>query len=85
MKRKIKLTEATLRRIVERVTKEQLKEDANKELIKLFAELKKDPENQELKDKIKELTKTVGLDKSLTTKGAEEINTPTTATTETTA
>ena len=33
----IKLTEATLRRIVERVAKEQLKEDANKELIKLFA------------------------------------------------
>jgi|TARA_R110001599_G_scaffold4457_2_gene23099 hypothetical protein len=81
MKRKIKLTEATLRRIVERVTKEQLKEDANKELIKLFVELKKDPENQELKDKIKELTKTVGLSKSLTKKGADEINTPTTGTT----
>jgi len=81
MKRKIKLTEATLRRIVERVTKEQLKEDSNKELVKLFVELKKDPENQELKDKIKELTNTVGLNKSLTKKGADEINTPTTGTT----
>tara|TARA_Y100000034_G_C6871743_1_gene398099 strand:- start:947 stop:1195 length:249 start_codon:yes stop_codon:yes gene_type:complete len=80
MKKKIKLTEATLTRIVERVTKEQLKEDANKELVRLFAELKKDPDNPELNDKIKELTKTVGLDKSLTTKGAEEINKPTTGT-----
>jgi len=85
MKRKIKLTEATLRRIVERVTKEQLKEDANKELIKLFAELKKDPENQELLDKIKELTKKACMDKNLTTHGADTYNTPTTATTETTA
>tara|TARA_R110002167_G_scaffold360114_2_gene577586 strand:- start:148 stop:390 length:243 start_codon:yes stop_codon:yes gene_type:complete len=79
MKRKIKLTESTLKRIVERVAREQLKENDNKELAATFVELGKDPENQELKDKIKELTKKLKI--PVTKKGAEEINKPTTGTT----
>ena len=59
--KKIKLTEETLVRIVDRVIKEQEKESKNKELMILFGELKKDPDNQELKDKIAELTKSLGL------------------------
>ena len=55
--KKIKLTEDTLVRIVDRVIKEQEKETKNKELMSLFGELKKDPDNQELKDKVAELTK----------------------------
>ena len=70
--KKIKLTEATLQRIVERVIKEQEKETENKELMTLFAELKKDPNNQEVKDKIAELTKKLGL--PVTTKGKKELN-----------
>ena len=47
MKKKIKLTEETLNRIVERVVLEQEKEAENKELMNLFGELKKDPDNQD--------------------------------------
>ena len=70
--KKIKLTEATLTRIVERVIMEEAKEAENKELMSLFAELKKDPDNQELKDKIGELTKKLGI--PTTPKGKEELN-----------
>jgi len=59
--KKIKLTEDTLVRIVDRVIKEQEKESKNKELMNIFAELKKDPDNQELLDKAAELTKSLGL------------------------
>jgi len=59
--KKIKLTEATLTRIVGRVIKEQEKEAENKELMSVFDELKKDPDNQELKDKASELTEKLGL------------------------
>ena len=71
MKKKIKLTESTLKRIVERVVLEQEKEAENKELITLFGELKKDPDNQEIKDKIAELTKKLGI--PTTEKGKEEL------------
>lgn len=77
--KKIKLTESTLKRIVERVAREQVKENDNKELAAAFVKLKANPEDQELKDKIKELT--LKLKVPLTKKGAEEINTPTTGTT----
>jgi thioredoxin reductase len=70
--KKIKLTESTLKRIVERVVMEQKKEEENKELITLFTELKKDPNNQPLKDKIAELTKKLGI--PTTEKGKEELN-----------
>lgn len=70
--KKIKLTEATLKRIVERVITEQEKETENKELMTLFAELKKDPDNKEIKDKIAELTKKLGL--PVTPKGKKELN-----------
>ena len=70
--KKIKLTESTLTRIVERVITEEAKEAENKELMSLFAELKKDPDNQELKDEVAELTKKLGL--PVTTKGKQELN-----------
>jgi ABC-type Na+ transport system ATPase subunit NatA len=73
--KKIKLTEETLTRIVERVMLEQQKETENKELMNLFSELKKDPDNQEIKDKISELTKKLGLSQTLTRKGAQELTT----------
>ena len=44
--KKIKLTEATLVRIVDRVIKEQEKEVENKNLMELINQLKKDPNNQ---------------------------------------
>ena len=59
--KKVKLTEATLIRIVDRVIKEQEKELENKNLMELINQLKKDPNNQELKKKIGELTKKLGL------------------------
>jgi len=70
--KKIKLTEATLTRIVERVIKEQEKEVENKELMGLIGQLKKDPENEELKTKIAELTKNLGL--PVTDKAKKELD-----------
>ena len=70
--KKIKLTEATLTRIVERVIKEQEKEVENKELMIAFAELKKDPDNKELKHKVSELTKKLGL--PVTPEGKKELD-----------
>ena len=69
--KKIKLTEKTLSRIVKRVIKEQEKEVENKELMSVFAVLKKDTDNQELKDKAAELTKKLGL--PVTPKGRQEL------------
>ena len=70
--KKIKLTEETLKRIVGRVIMEEVKEAENKELMSLFAELKKDPDNQQLLDAVSELTKKLGL--PVTTKGKQELN-----------
>jgi len=71
--KKIKLTEETLIRIVDRVIKEQEKEGENKELMELINQLKKDPNNEELKKKIGELTKKLGL--PVTPKGKENLKT----------
>ena len=59
--KKIKLTEDTLVRIVDRVIREQQKESDNKDLMELITQLKKDPNNEELLTKISELTKKLGL------------------------
>ena len=69
--KKIKLTEETLIRIVDRVIKEQEKEGENKELMELINQLKKDPNNEELKKKIGELTKKLGL--PVTPKGKKNL------------
>jgi hypothetical protein len=69
--KKIKLTERTLNRIVERVIKEQEKEVENKNLMELINQLKKDPNNEELKNKIGELTKKLGL--PVTNKAKKEL------------
>ena len=69
--KKIKLTEETLVRIVDRVIKEQEKEGENKELMELINQLKKDPNNEVLKNKIGELTKKLGL--PVTPKGKENL------------
>ena len=69
--KKIKLTEATLVRIVDRVIKEQEKELENKNLMELINQLKKDPNNEELKNKIGELTKKLGL--PVTNKAKKEL------------
>jgi len=70
--KKIKLTEETLVRIVGRVIKEQEKEVENKDLMDLINQLKKDPENEELKTKIAELTKKLGL--PVTDKAKKELD-----------
>ena len=71
MTKKIKLTEATLVRIVERVVVEQQTEKDKTDLQALFGELAKDPDNPELIAKIAELTKK--LDLPLTNKGKTEL------------
>ena len=71
MTKKIKLTEATLVRIVERVVVEQQTEKDKTDLQAFFAELAKDPDNPELIAKIAELTKK--LDLPLTNKGKTEL------------
>ena len=71
MTKKIKLTEATLVRIVERVVVEQQTEKANTDLQALFGKLANDPDNPELIAKIAELTKKLGL--PLTNKGKTEL------------
>jgi NADH:ubiquinone oxidoreductase subunit E len=68
----IKLTESTLKRIVERIIKEEEKDTDNKNLMKMMMQLQKDPDNQELKDKIATLTQKLGL--PLTQKGKKELN-----------
>ncbi len=70
--KKIKLTEKTLNRIVERVIKEQDKENKMKELIDLQKQLAKNPNDKELLDKIAKLSTELGL--PLTKDGADNIN-----------
>ena len=69
--KKIKLTEKTLNRIVERVIKEQDKENKMKELIGLQKQLAQNPNDKELLDKIAKLTTELGL--PLTKVGVENI------------
>ena len=70
--KKIKLTEKTLNRIVERVIKEQDKENKMKELIGFQKQLAQNPNDKELLDKIAKLTTELGL--PLTKDGADNIN-----------
>ena len=69
--KKIKLKESTLKRVVERVVLEQQREELQKQLQDAFAELAKDPDNEDLKTKIAELSKKLGL--KLTKTGQEEL------------
>ena len=78
--KKIKLTESTLQRIIERVIKEQKTEDANKELLGLFQQLVKADENEkkEINAKIKDLflnnPHLKGLQGALTPEGKQALN-----------
>jgi hypothetical protein len=59
--KKIKLTEATLKRIVERVIEEQeLVEDSDK-MKELVTKLQKNPNDEELKNELINLSKKLGL------------------------
>lgn len=72
--KKIKLTEETLKRIVERVVMEQEKDNANKELMLLFKR-KKDGEDvdKEIKELLLNNPHLKALQGALTPKGKEEI------------
>ena len=75
MKKKIKLTEATLTRIVERVVLEQEKEDANKQLMMLFQKKRKGEDvDKEIKDLLLNNPHLKDLQAAITPKGKEEIN-----------
>jgi len=69
--KKIKLTERTLNRIVERVIKEQDKENKMKELMDLQKKLQTNPNDEELLSKVAKLTTELGL--PLTKDGVENI------------
>ena len=72
--KKIKLTEETLKRIVERVVMEQEKDDANKQLMVLFQQKNK---GEDVDAQIKELLLNnphlKELQGALTSKGKQEI------------
>jgi len=74
MKNKIKLTEETLNRIVERVILEQEKEDANKQLMMLFQKKKKGEDvDKEIKDLLLNNPHLKDLQAAITPKGEQEI------------
>tara|TARA_R110001583_G_C5532823_1_gene398691 strand:- start:304 stop:537 length:234 start_codon:yes stop_codon:yes gene_type:complete len=74
MKNKIKLTEETLKRIVERVILEQEKGDANKQLMTLFQRKKKGEDvDKEIKDLLLNNPHLKDLQAAITSKGKEEI------------
>jgi|TARA_R110000823_G_scaffold194935_1_gene326290 hypothetical protein len=74
MKKKIKLTEATLTRIVERVVLEQEKEDANKQLMMLFQKKRKGEDvDKEIKDLLLNNPNLKDLQAAITPKGEQEI------------
>ena len=74
MKKKIKLTEATLTRIVERVVLEQEKEDANKQLMMLFQQKSKGEDvDKEIKDLLLNNPNLKDLQAAITPKGEQEI------------
>ena len=72
--KKIKLTEATLKRIIERVVKEQEKDDANEQLRELF---KRKGAGEDVDKEIEELLRNnphlKALQGALTPKGKQEI------------
>jgi len=72
--KKIKLTEATLKRIVERVVMEQEKEDANKELALLFQRKNKGEDvNKEIKELLFNNPNLKSLHAMMTTTAKQEI------------
>ena len=74
MKKKIKLTEATLQRIVERVVLEQETENANKQLMTLFQKKKKGENvDKEIKDLLLNNPHLKDLQAAITPKGKSEI------------
>lgn len=72
--KKIKLTEVTLKRIVERVVMEQEKDNANKQLMLLFKR-KKDGEDvdKEIKELLLNNPHLKALQGAITPKGKEEL------------
>tara|TARA_R110000824_G_scaffold225381_1_gene412988 strand:+ start:708 stop:935 length:228 start_codon:yes stop_codon:yes gene_type:complete len=72
--KKIKLTEATLARIVERVILEQKKDDAMEQLMLLFKEPKTPETEKKIKDLLLKNPHLKSLQGAITPKGKEEIN-----------
>ena len=72
--KKIKLTENTLKRIVERVVMEQAKDDANKQFMALFQKKKKGEDvDAEIKELLLNNPHLKDLQAGLTQKGEQEI------------
>ena len=73
MTKKIKLTEATLTRIVERVINEQKKDDAMQQLMLLFKEPKTPETEKKIADLLLNNPHLKALQGAMTPKGKEEI------------
>ena len=73
MKKKIKLTEATLTRIVERVINEQKKDEAMEQLMLLFKEPKTPETEKKIADLLLNNPHLKALQGAMTPKGKEEI------------
>ena len=74
MKKKVKITENTIKRIVERVIFEQEKEDANKQLMALLQRRKKGEDvDKEIKDLLLKNPHLKALQGALTDKGKQEL------------
>tara|TARA_B100000287_G_scaffold397751_1_gene414615 strand:+ start:39 stop:272 length:234 start_codon:yes stop_codon:yes gene_type:complete len=74
MKKKVKITENTIKRIVERVIFEQEKEDANKQLMALLQKKSKGENvDKEIKDLLLKNPHLKALQGALTDKGKQEI------------
>ena len=72
--KKIKLTEATLTRIVERVVLEQKKDDAMEQLMLLFKEPKTPENEKKIKDFLLKNPHLKALQGAITPEGKDEIN-----------
>jgi riboflavin synthase len=73
--KKVKLTESTLKRIVERVIFEQEKDDANKELMSLLQKKQKGEDvDKEIKDLLLKNPHLKALQGALTNKGKQELS-----------
>lgn len=73
MKKKIKLTEATLTRIVERVINEQKKDEAMQQLMLLFKEPKTTETEKKIADLLLNNPHLKALQGAMTSKGKKEI------------
>ena len=73
MTKKIKLTEATITRIVERVINEQKKDDAMQQLMLLFKEPKTPETEKKIADLLLNNPHLKALQGAMTPKGKEEI------------